>query len=207
MKPVYSDLEIAFRSFFQAPGFRQCTENEIIADAAKRAKNLAEISQKLSNLTIGSGLNSAENEAIEALHHLHDLLLKHHDPALKDNELFSDFIAQVLVFGILGLNIIINALSTEVGKLEKNLTLPVLLAVGLATSVDAMAAGVSLYFAKVQIFGAALFIGLTTFILSLVAFYLKRFFKKLPRQKMEIGAGVILILLGVKVLCEHLFWS
>lgn len=112
-----------------------------------------------------------------------------------------------LVFGILGLNIIINALSTEVGKLEKNLTLPVLLAVGLATSVDAMAAGVSLYFAKVQIFGAALFIGLTTFILSLVAFYLKRFFKKLPRQKMEIGAGVILILLGVKVLCEHLFWS
>lgn len=101
LKPVYSDLEIAFRSFFQAPGFRQCTENEIIADAAKRAKNLAEISQKLSNLTIGSGLNSAENEAIEALHHLHDLLLKHHDPALKDNELFSDFIAQVLVFGIL----------------------------------------------------------------------------------------------------------
>lgn len=99
--PVYSDLEIAFRSFFKTPGFRQCTETEIIADAAKRAKNLAEISQKLSNLTIGSGLNQAENEAIEALHHLHDLLLKHHDPALKDNELFADFIAQVLVFGIL----------------------------------------------------------------------------------------------------------
>ncbi|MBR5079076.1 MAG: N-6 DNA methylase [Victivallales bacterium] len=101
LKPVYSDLEIAFRAFFKTPGFRQCTETEIIADAAKRAKNLAEISQKLSSLSLGSGLNSAENEAIEALHHLHNLLLKHHDPALKDNELFSDFIAQVLVFGIL----------------------------------------------------------------------------------------------------------
>ncbi len=112
-----------------------------------------------------------------------------------------------LVFGILGLNIIVNAISTEVGKLEKNLTLPVLLTIGVATSIDALASGVSLYFAKVSIFSAAAFIGLTTFILSFIAFHLKRFFKKLPRQKMEIAAGIILILLGTKVLSEHLFWS
>ena len=112
-----------------------------------------------------------------------------------------------LVFGVLGLNIIINALSTEVARPDKDLTFSVLLAAGLATSIDAMAAGVSLYFAKVPVWNAAAIIGLTTFVFSLIAFYLKRFFKKLPRQKMEIGAGVILILLGTKVLCEHLFWG
>lgn len=112
-----------------------------------------------------------------------------------------------LVFGILGLNIIINAMSTEVGKLDKNLTLSVLFVVGIATSIDAMAAGVSLYFAQMPIWPAAAFIGLTTFLLSFLAFHLKRFFKKLPKQKMEISAGVILILLGTKILCEHLFWS
>jgi len=98
---VFSDLEIAFMAFFKTPGFRPCTENEMIADAAKRAKNLSEISLKLSNLPLGSGLNQVENDSIEALTHLQDLLFKHHDPALKDHELFADFIAQVLVFGIL----------------------------------------------------------------------------------------------------------
>ncbi len=110
------------------------------------------------------------------------------------------------VFGILGLNIIINALSTEIKRPNKKLTLPVLLAAGVATSIDAMAAGVSLYFAKVPIWHAAFIIGLTTFVLSIIAFYLKLFLKQLPQQKMEVAAGVVLILLGVKILCEHLFW-
>ncbi len=110
------------------------------------------------------------------------------------------------VFGVLGLNVIINAVSPKQENLQKKLTLPVLFMLGLATSIDAMVTGVSLYFAKVAIFKTALIIGLTTFVCSLTAFFLNRFFKKLPQQKMEIAAGVILILLGVKVLCEHMLF-
>lgn len=109
-----------------------------------------------------------------------------------------------LVFAILGLNIIVNALSGQEEKLEKKLTVPVLLMLGMATSIDALVAGVSLYFAKAAIFKAAASIGITTFVCSIVGFNLKYVFKKIPYQRMEIGAGLILILLGCKVLCEHL---
>jgi putative Mn2+ efflux pump MntP len=110
-----------------------------------------------------------------------------------------------LVFAALGLNVIKEALSHEKQKIEKNLTLPVLLALGTATSIDALVTGVSLYLTGVPIFGAATVIGLTTFCFGFIGFYLNRFFKKIPEPKLEITAGVILIALGVKVLFEHLF--
>lgn len=117
---VLSDLEIAFRTFFKTPGFRHCSENEMIADAARRAKNLAEISLKLSDLPEGSGLNKIENDTITALHRLQELLQKHHDPALRDNECFVDFIAQVLVFGILYAHrFVTKADDTPVERLKK----------------------------------------------------------------------------------------
>ncbi len=109
-----------------------------------------------------------------------------------------------LTFGALGLNVIIHALDGEQEKLEKNLTLPVLFMIGVATSIDALVTGVSLYFAETPIFYAAGIIGTVTFLCSLIAFYLNKMFKKLPQRKMEIVSGLILILLGAKILCEHL---
>jgi putative Mn2+ efflux pump MntP len=109
-----------------------------------------------------------------------------------------------LVFSALGCNVIHEALSDEKQKLEKNLSPFILLMIGIATSIDALVTGVSLYFADTPILPAATLIGLTTFSCGLIGFYLNRFLKKLPQQKMEITAGLILILLGVKVLCEHL---
>lgn len=109
-----------------------------------------------------------------------------------------------LTFGALGINVIINALNPEHEKLQQTLTMPVLFMIGIATSIDALVTGVSLYFAATPIFYAAGIIGAVTFLCSLVAFYLNKIFKKIPQQKIEIISGVILILLGVKILCEHL---
>lgn len=109
-----------------------------------------------------------------------------------------------LVFGILGLNVIISALNESHEKLQKNLTLPVLFMIGTATSIDALAAGVSLYFAQTPVIPAAAVIGATSFGCSMIGFYIHRFMRKLPRKYMEISAGLVLILLGTKVLCEHI---
>ena len=82
-----------------------------------------------------------------------------------------------------------------------------LLMLGLATSIDACVAGVTLYFTSVPIMAAATVIGIITFINSLIGFRLSSCLQKLPTKYLELAAGVILIFLGVKVLLEHLgFW-
>lgn len=110
-----------------------------------------------------------------------------------------------LVFVLLGLNVIHESLHQQENEvLNKNISFKCMLAIGVATSIDACAAGVTLYFINVSILLTSGIIGITTLICSLSAFYLSRSFPKIPTQKIEIASGVILILLGVKVLCEHL---
>ncbi|MBQ8660741.1 MAG: manganese efflux pump [Alphaproteobacteria bacterium] len=110
------------------------------------------------------------------------------------------------VFLTLGLKVIVDSLRgcDYKEKLSKNLSFRVLLVVGLATSIDASVSGSMLYFVKAPVFSSALIIGATTFVCSLAGFNLCRFFKKLKTCYLEQAAGVILILLGCKVLYEHL---
>ena len=110
-----------------------------------------------------------------------------------------------LVFVLLGLNVINEALHPKEENLSgKKLSWKVLFALGLATSIDACAAGVTLYFINISILATSGIIGITTFICSLGAFYLSRTLTRIPTQKIEILSGVVLILLGFKVLYEHL---
>ncbi|MFC1749650.1 type ISP restriction/modification enzyme [Pseudomonadota bacterium] len=94
-------LEVRFKEFFETPSYRRVSEDELIADLAKRAKQLSISVQELSNLSAGAGFNAAENQAISALHELKSLLAEHHDASLKTTKTFADFVAQVLVFGLL----------------------------------------------------------------------------------------------------------
>ncbi len=76
-----------------------------------------------------------------------------------------------------------------------------------ATSIDALAVGVSFAFLQVDILPAVCLIGITTFILSLAAVFLgNRIGGKLGKYA-EITGGVILILIGLKILIEHLFFQ
>ena len=110
------------------------------------------------------------------------------------------------VFLALGLKVIDEALSgeDEPCKLSRQLTFKVLLMIGLATSIDALVTGITLYFMNVSIWFAAPAIGIITFVCAVIGFQLNCCFKKVPTRYLEIAAGIILILLGCKVLYEHL---
>lgn len=111
-----------------------------------------------------------------------------------------------LVFLYLGLNVINEALKEDGDvKPKQELSLKILLMIGIATSIDACAAGVTLYFIKTPIVFAAFIIGIITCINAFAGFYSCCLFKKFSTKYIEIFSGLILILLGFKVLYEHLF--
>lgn len=74
--------------------------------------------------------------------------------------------------------------------------------ISLATSIDALGAGVSLAFTGTKILIPALVIGLVTFINSLFGFWGGHLFKKFPTRNLEISGGLILIGLAFKILFE-----
>ena len=73
-----------------------------------------------------------------------------------------------------------------------------------ATSIDALAVGVTFAFLHVNIVWAVTFIGCTTFVLSAVGVKVGNIFGMKYKSRAELAGGVILILMGVKILLEHL---
>ena len=82
-----------------------------------------------------------------------------------------------------------------------------MLLLAVATSIDALAVGVTFAFLEVQILPAILLIGCTTFALSAAGVKIGNVFGSGLQSKAEIAGGVILILLGIKILIEHLFFG
>lgn len=81
-----------------------------------------------------------------------------------------------------------------------------LLLLSVATSIDALAVGLTLSFITRSIAAAAAVIGLTTFILSYLGVWIGKKYGHFFENKIEIVGGLILIGLGVKILIEHLFF-
>ena len=79
-----------------------------------------------------------------------------------------------------------------------------MLPLAVATSIDALAVGISLAFLGVDIVQAALLIGATTFVLSGVGIYVGNVFGAKYKSKAELLGGAVLILIGLKILLEHL---
>ncbi len=94
-------LEIKFRQFFSESGFRISSDEDLIKEIALRARNISSIILDLTEAPLNSGLNEDENNIISYLHDLRHLLVYDHDTVLNDPKYFSDFVAQVLVFGLL----------------------------------------------------------------------------------------------------------
>lgn len=110
------------------------------------------------------------------------------------------------VFVILGIKIIADSRHCECKEKSPapHLSLKVLFFIAIATSIDALVSGSVLYFMNISVWVAAPTIGLTTFVLSFIGFNFCRIFKKIKTTYLEIFSGIILILLGFKVLIEHL---
>lgn len=75
-----------------------------------------------------------------------------------------------------------------------------LIGLGIATSIDAMAAGVSLKLTNTPLLISISMIGLASFFMSICGFWLGNSFKKLPSKYLEISGGIILILLAIKAI-------
>ena len=79
-----------------------------------------------------------------------------------------------------------------------------MLPLAIATSIDALAVGVSFAFLRVNVIIAVLFIGITTFFLSLAGVKIGSAFGARFKSKAEMAGGVILVLIGLKIILEHL---
>jgi len=80
----------------------------------------------------------------------------------------------------------------------------ILLALSIATSIDALAVGFTLSFLSLSIFISAAIIGVITFVLSVAGVYIGKRFGHIFENKIEIAGGVILILIGLKILLRAL---
>ena len=111
------------------------------------------------------------------------------------------------LLALIGLNMIKEAFSGVDDDNEKNadLSVKVMFTMAVATSIDALAVGISLAMTgNVNIWMAILLIGCTTFILSAIGIKIGSVFGNKFEKKAEIAGGVILVLLGMNILLEHL---
>lgn len=109
-----------------------------------------------------------------------------------------------ILLGIIGGNMIHEALSKDEEKASDSLAFKDMLILAVATSIDALAVGVTFAFLQVDIAPAVLFIGITTLILAMIGVKIGNVFGIRYKAKAELAGGIILILMGTKILLEHL---
>ena len=113
------------------------------------------------------------------------------------------WIAFVLL-ALIGGNMIHEALDNDEEEADASLDVKTMFLLAVATSIDALAIGITFAFLKVSIIPAICFIGIVTFIISFAGVKIGNVFGARYKNKAEIVGGVILILLGLKILLEHL---
>ena len=113
------------------------------------------------------------------------------------------WIAFVLL-GLIGGNMVREALTGEDETANASLAVKEMFLLAVATSIDALAVGITFAFLQVAIIPAVSFIGITTFVLSAAGVKLGNVFGIRYKSKAELAGGIILILMGVKILLEHL---
>lgn len=113
------------------------------------------------------------------------------------------WIAFVLL-GIIGINMIIESVKDE-EKTDDDVSLKAMIPLAVATSIDALAVGVTLAFLKTNVFICISIIGIVTFVLSILGVFIGNKFGNRFEKKAQILGGIILIGMGIKILVEHLF--
>ena len=87
---------------------------------------------------------------------------------------------------------------------EDALSIKGLLLLAIATSIDALAVGVTFAFLQVSIIPAVTLVGVVTFVLSYIGVFIGHKFGAKLKAKAELAGGIVLILIGTKILLEHL---
>ena len=111
-----------------------------------------------------------------------------------------------ILLGIIGGNMVREAFASGdcCQEADEALDIRTMLGLAVATSIDALAVGVTFAFLKVNIVPAVCFIGVITFTLSVAGVKIGNIFGTKYQAKAELLGGIILILMGLKILLEHL---
>ncbi|MBP3460722.1 MAG: manganese efflux pump [Lachnospiraceae bacterium] len=110
-----------------------------------------------------------------------------------------------ILLGLIGGNMIRESLSRDEEHTNDSFAVKIMFLMAVATSIDALAVGITFaLLPDVNIFAAVSFIGIITFILSGVGLKIGNTFGAKYKSKAEFAGGLILILMGIKILLEHL---
>lgn len=123
---------------------------------------------------------------------------------------FQDIIIKIdhwvvfILLSIIGINMIKDSLSKESESINDKVDFKTMLPLAIATSIDALAVGITFAFLKVNIIIASSVIAITTLLLSIIGVKIGNTFGNKYEKKAEFIGGAILILIGLKILLEHL---
>ena len=125
-------------------------------------------------------------------------------------EAFDHWIACALL-AFIGVKMIIETLREKeddvvIEEMDPPLDMKEMLMLAIATSIDALAVGISLAALDRPIVESAAIIGVVTFVISIIGVYIGKFFGNRYKKRAELTGGIILVLIGVKILCEHMGW-
>ena len=116
---------------------------------------------------------------------------------------FDHWIAFILL-SIIGLEMIKNSFNEELEKRNDNMDIKTMVLLALATSIDALAIGITFVFFKINVPLAISIIGIITLLISLLGVKIGNKFGDKFQNKAEFIGGIILIIIGLKILLEHL---
>ena len=109
-----------------------------------------------------------------------------------------------ILLGAIGINMIKEAIAKDNEKQNDSIKFKDMLILAVATSIDALAVGITFAFLKVNMVLATLMIGIVTFAICVIGVKIGNKFGDKYERKAETVGGLILILMGIKILLEHL---
>ena len=122
----------------------------------------------------------------------------------KDQITSIDHWVAFVLLGLIGINMVKEALSNYEEQADDSIAVKEMFMLAVATSIDALAVGITFAFLNVHIVSAASMIGVCTFLISFAGVKIGNIFGTKYKSKAELAGGIILILLGFKILFEHL---
>ena len=123
---------------------------------------------------------------------------------------FSDLVTSIdhwiafALLSIIGGNMIKESFDDEEEKRNDNVDFKTMIVLAIATSIDTLAVGITFAFLKTNIVLSVVLIGIITFVISLLGVNIGNKFGDKFQNKAELSGGIILILIGLKILLEHL---
>ena len=109
-----------------------------------------------------------------------------------------------MLLSLIGGNMVKESFSKEAEKTSGTMHFKEMLLLAVATSIDALAVGITFAFLRVDILPATGLIGITTFALSVAGIKAGNLFGTRYKSLAELTGGILLILMGIKILSEHL---